>query len=1246
MDHIFVSIYLLFSKINKLFLLFSLMLFIFLGVYSLQHFKSSNNANDLLPNSEATAQYQALFKSQSLASNFIVGVADSNLTNAEKVIDLLVNFLQSEFTNTFENIKFQNDLEQSAQLIQLTNQGAQFLFQNNKSILNKAQGLDTSYFLGIKNQLSLPNSYFQRLLYKNDPFQIQQQQYLQFQSLRNQSFSSINDHIYNKDGRICLAIIQFKKDLAPAQMNEVIEKTTVYLEKMQNQQSFTPYFIGAPYVSYINQKQVIKDIILSASIGLFLLSLLLISYFRKASYLILLFLPVILGILISIGFLSLMKIEISLLSIGLGSIVSGLALDYSFHFFTALKHQKNLTKVLQEISKPLILGSLTTVLAFFALMFTQNKVLQDFGLFVSIALLGTLISLLVIIPQWIAFFPQSWYTPANDKQHWLDRFANASFWNKTKVALTVVVLFVLALITFKPPLYNGDLNDLYYQTTLIKESEKNILPRGKYKEVYLIQKGDLNTLLKHEQLAKNLFQDSLFFGLSNWIAPSEQWMSNQTTLQQVNQLYEAKNTLARANGIKFPHPKYLKFENIEEWLKALQEQGFLEGLYQKDSIGNTQLMATVKWHQDSIASFPGQQLNDLGISYYSNFDLKNKVDELIDQDFSKISWISFLLVFLSLLLVYGEIELTFITIIPMASSWLMILMLSHWFNIPFNPVNIVVSAFIFGLGDDFAIFISDGLLKKYRYKNLNLSSYKSGIMLSALSSIIAIGALTVCDYPAMKSIGQISLLGLVIVLINSFTLQPFLFNLLIQKRQDKGFAPYTWQALFFTLISFSYFLIGCLIILILSPLTYLKKGESYWFHKMIQVYSWTVVYLNFHSKKDIRNLKRFQQREPGIIIANHQSLIDILLVLSLDPKIVMMTNQWVWNSPIFGFIIQRAGFLYNEQGFEEHVRKAQNLIDQGYSIMIFPEGTRSVDGQFNRFKSGAAHLAQALKVDVYPICIHGLNHIVTKGDFMVQKGRAILDLMPVSQYASHQNLSPLQWTRELQKEIKSKHLELIDTWEKGAYFTKKVQNAYVFKGPIIKWYVKVKIWMENHFNFIKKHIPKEAIIYDLGCGYGYLSYFLKLESSKRTIYASDVDQEKISLAQNTYLGPQINFTVKAAKDFIMETNETVQVVILKDMLHYLPLEEQKELLQKIIRGSKKGDLLILRDSFKEDEIKKKRNHWIEKMSIGIGFNQIQENVEFPSKEDLLVLMHQNDFDITDQDFSAGSGNTTYIFKKK
>jgi predicted RND superfamily exporter protein len=120
----------------------------------------------------------------------------------------------------------------------------------------------------------------------------------------------------------------------------------------------------------------------------------------------------------------------------------------------------------------------------------------------------------------------------------------------------------------------------------------------------------------------------------------------------------------------------------------------------------------------------------------------------------------------------------------MVLTWICILGLMGLLGIEFNIINIIISTLIFGLGDDYSIFITDGLLEKYKYGKPKLSSIRVSIYLSAMTTIIGLGVLIFAKHPALQSIAFVSVIGILSILLISQNIQPILFHFFIQKRAD------------------------------------------------------------------------------------------------------------------------------------------------------------------------------------------------------------------------------------------------------------------------------------------------------------------------------------------------------------------------------------------------------------------------------------------------------------------------------
>lgn len=136
--------------------------------------------------------------------------------------------------------------------------------------------------------------------------------------------------------------------------------------------------------------------------------------------------------------------------------------------------------------------------------------------------------------------------------------------------------------------------------------------------------------------------------------------------------------------------------------------------------------------------------------------------------------------------------------------------------------------------------------------------------------------------------------------------------------------------------------------------------------------------------------ERFEK--PAVILSNHQSHLDLMCLLMLSPRLVVLTNDWVHRNPIYGLVIRRAEFYTVSAGIEANLDRLADLVRRGYSIVVFPEGTRSPDCRILRFHRGAFYLAEKLGLDLLPVFLHGVGHVLPKQDFMLREGEMYTEI--------------------------------------------------------------------------------------------------------------------------------------------------------------------------------------------------------------------------------------------------------------
>lgn len=137
---------------------------------------------------------------------------------------------------------------------------------------------------------------------------------------------------------------------------------------------------------------------------------------------------------------------------------------------------------------------------------------------------------------------------------------------------------------------------------------------------------------------------------------------------------------------------------------------------------------------------------------------------------------------------------------------------------------------------------------------------------------------------------------------------------------------------------------------------------------------------------------------PRMIICNHQSHLDLMCQLIFTPDLIFLTNDWVWNNPFYGLLIRNAEYYPVAEGIDNLLPKLRSVVERGYSIAVFPEGTRSKDGRIGRFHQGAFYIAEQLGLDVLPMYLYGTGKVLKKKTYHLSKWPLYIEVgSPISQ---------------------------------------------------------------------------------------------------------------------------------------------------------------------------------------------------------------------------------------------------------
>lgn len=134
--------------------------------------------------------------------------------------------------------------------------------------------------------------------------------------------------------------------------------------------------------------------------------------------------------------------------------------------------------------------------------------------------------------------------------------------------------------------------------------------------------------------------------------------------------------------------------------------------------------------------------------------------------------------------------------------------------------------------------------------------------------------------------------------------------------------------------------------------------------------------------------------EQRILISNHQSYIDVIVYLSLSPNITMVVKDYIWNNPILGIVVRNLDCV--STSFDEDRREAtvKRIIEEGYYLLIFPEGTRSETGEIGHFQSGAFYYSAKYDLSIQPFLIEGMTDYLGKKQFAIKPADVCVTVLP------------------------------------------------------------------------------------------------------------------------------------------------------------------------------------------------------------------------------------------------------------
>lgn len=1172
MHRFFIFLYYLISR-NKILSVFTALGIALLCLFFASKINFEEDINQIIPKNEKSDLTAKVLKQLNFSDKIIVIIENKSNEDSFQLSETTDTFLQKTkpLQKYIGSIQGKVNDHEISETFDFVNQNLPlFLNENDYQEIEKklqkdsiAQQVENNYIA-----LASPTSLVTKEFIKKDPLGLTFLGIKKLNALNiSQDFKLEDSYIVTKDGKNLLLFIEPKNKSNDTKANEAfIDQLNIIKDNLNKQfrgKTEISYF-GSPVIAVANAKQIKKDIQNTVVISMTVLLVLLIYYFRNFFTPIIVFLPTVFSVLLALLVLYFIKDKISAISLSVGAILIGITIDYALHILTHYKHNNNIEELYKEITQPIILSSATTAVSFLCLVFVRSEALKDLGLFAAITVILSSITALIIVPQL--------YKPKHTKEklstNFIDKIGSYPYEKNKPLIIGCSVIIVACLFGFRHVGFNEDIGDLNYIPKEMRISEAKLqklsditsksiytISYGNSEEEALARNSQLNTFLEQEKKEGKILSynsiGSIVLSEKDQQKKIGEWNSFWNDIKKNQTISEL---VSNGNKFGFNSSAFTQFSEIlnknystlgirdYEKVKALQisefmsnENGFytVSNVVKVDEKKRDAFIKDIEKKHDALA-IDRQQMNENFLG-------------LLKRDFNTLINYSLLAIILTIIVFFRNFELTVLTMFPIVLTGVVTAGILYFLGLELNIFSTVVCTLVFGVGDDFSIFLTQAMQKEHTTGKNELPTYRTSIILAVFTTILSIGSLIFAKHPALHSLALVALIGMFSVIIITSTLYPFWFRLLITNRAKKGLSPITFRLLIISVISFLYYGLGGMIFSAIGSF-FVKnsKGKTLNIIKLILAkFLTSVLYSNPFVKKKVITNPNEDFSKPAVIIANHTSFLDTLAIAMTTHKIIYLVNDWVYQSPVFGKLVRALGFYPVSQGIENGMDKLKEKIAQGYSLVVFPEAERSYTNDVKRFHKGAFYLAEQFELDILPLYIHGNSEVLPKGDFIIYDGSIIVkvgDRIIKDDLSFGKNYS--ERTKKINAYYREEFARLREEIEDENYFKKQLLLSYLYKDNEVVTEIKKDFNNNKSVYFeLNKHIPANANILHIADDFGQKDTLLTLYQASRRIFSWIRKEEKRAVAAHNYLVKRrkINYI----KDW-SEVNKKMDVLLVSD----------------------------------------------------------------------------------------------------
>jgi predicted RND superfamily exporter protein len=548
-------------------------------------------------------------------------------------------------------------------------------------------------------------------------------------------------------------------------------------------------FTGSMTVmDYEGDKMALNDMYITGIVTFVLILIILFISFKSVSLPLLTLVPLVMGIVITAGIITLIYGALSMLAAVFAVLLLGLGIDFSIHILTRFMEELNgkndintaFERTSLSTGKAIVLGTMTTAVAFGALAFSDTAGMQQMGLVLAIGLITTMLCVFAVLPALITLRLRR----GNLRQK-LNKRANYNILKKIGsgsakfASLIILLLLVISVfLAFQVPAASIDENlfELQPKTTNSYRQLEKVKENFNYTEDYILCVADgydelVSTVEGFSQIPEIMEVESILSFLPE----------NQAAKIQIFEQAKAQNPyLANVSWMNLDEMTWQELpESIKmNWISEGQEgERFL---IRVSAWGNI-------WDKDYREGLVAE-MEKVNPNIVGRAIMFPVIMDAMTQDVINVTFYAGIPIFLIVFIGFKRKNPVYalLALVPVALGVGGILALSEFLGISLNMISIMMIPLVVGIA------IDDGIHILHRYKEEGKGSIPhvvqntgKAVLLTTITTCLAFSSFTVAEHPGMRALGQVPVLGLVLALIGALIFLPALIVKILERTTTK-----------------------------------------------------------------------------------------------------------------------------------------------------------------------------------------------------------------------------------------------------------------------------------------------------------------------------------------------------------------------------------------------------------------------------------------------------------------------------